>query len=105
LLVKKPLSNLSKFSWLLRSRIRLAVFLILLSVICSIAQQSVVRLDHPDIHSQIEWGVWMRFQLLHLLGYLEIGAVPILLMIWLYPGQSKDQRAMPKFNCLRLKLP
>ena len=91
LLVKGSWGNFSKLSWLLRGRVRLAVFLIFLSVICSIAQQSVIRLDHPEIHSQIEWGAWMRFQLLHLLGYLEIGAVPLVLMIWLFPVQSQKR--------------
>ena len=91
LLVKGSWGNVSKLSWLLRSRVRLAVFLILLSVICSIAQQSVIRLGHPEIHPQIEWGAWMRFQLLHLLSYLEIGAVPLVLMIWLFPVQSQKR--------------
>ena len=96
LLVKGPLGNFSKLSWLLRGRVRLAAFLIFLSVICSIAQQSLIRLDHPEIHSQIEWGAWMRFQLLHLLGYLEIGAVPLVLMIWLSPLLGQKQQKAPQ---------
>jgi hypothetical protein len=91
LLVKGPLGNFSKLSSLLRSRIRLAFFLVLLSVICSIAQQSVTRLNHFEINPQIEWGAWMRFQLLHLLSYLEVGAVSLVLMIWLFPGQSQKR--------------
>lgn len=89
LLVKGPLANFSKLSWLLRGRVRLAVFLVFLSVICSIAQQGVTRLDGYEINPQIEWGAWMRFQLLHLLRYLEVGAVPLVLMIWLFPMQSQ----------------
>jgi hypothetical protein len=76
----------SKPASLFHSRIRLAVLLVFLAVLCSWEQMILIRImDVQGNRPWVDMGTWLGFCLRMSFRYLEFGAGPLILAVWFLP--------------------
>lgn len=88
--------RVSALVWFFRNRFRLAVFLILIAIVCNLGQQTYIRIIGIQLHRHL-----IDFSLRSSFRYLEFGAGPLILAVWFLPKQyrktsNSDFRLKPR---------